>query len=40
MEEFLLDSSTRLSLVDKVGDEYVARELAAEMVNVNPKVKL
>ena len=28
-----------LGLVDKVGDEFVARELAAEMVNIDPKIQ-
>ena len=28
-----------LGLVDKIGDEFVARELAAEMVNVDPKIQ-
>ena len=28
-----------LGLVDKIGDEYVARELAAEMVKIDPKIK-
>ena len=28
-----------LGLVDKVGDEIVARELAAEMVNIDPKIQ-
>ena len=27
-----------LGLVDEVGDEYVARELAAKMVNIDPKI--
>ena len=29
----------KLGLVDKVGDEFVARELAAEMVNIDPKIQ-
>ena len=28
-----------LGLVDEVGDEFVARELAAEMVNIDPKIQ-
>jgi len=28
-----------LGLVDKIGDEFVARELAAEMVNIDPKIQ-
>ncbi len=28
-----------LGLVDKVGDEFVAREMAAEMVNIDPKIQ-
>jgi len=28
-----------LGLVDKVGDEFVAREIAAEMVNIDPKIQ-
>ena len=28
-----------LGLVDKVGDEFVARELAAEMVKIDPKIQ-
>ena len=28
-----------LGLVDKVGDEFDARELAAEMVNIDPKIQ-
>jgi len=28
-----------LGLVDKVGDEFVARELASEMVNIDPKIQ-
>jgi len=28
-----------LGLVDEVGDEFVARELAAEMVNIDPKIE-
>ena len=28
-----------LGLIDKVGDEFVARELAAEMVNIDPKIQ-
>ena len=27
-----------LGLVDEVGDEFVARELAAKMVNIDPKI--
>ena len=29
----------KLGLVDKVGDEFVASELAAELVNVDPKIQ-
>ena len=28
-----------LGLVDKLGDEFIARELAAEMVNIDPKIQ-
>jgi len=28
-----------LGLVDEVGDEFVARELAAKMVNIDPKIQ-
>ena len=35
----MLFRSKKLGLVDKIGDEYVARELAAKMVEIDPKIK-
>ena len=28
-----------MGLIDEVGDEFVARELAAKLVNIDPKIK-
>ena len=39
MEEFLLAHAKELGLIDEVGDEFVARELAAKMVIIDPKIQ-
>ncbi len=36
---FTGSQAKELGLVDNIGDEFVARELAAEMVNIDPKIQ-
>ena len=39
MEELTGTQAKDLGLVDEIGDEFVAREIAAKMVNIDPKIQ-
>ena len=39
MAEFYGNSSKRIRFIDEIGDEFVARKIAADMANVDPKIQ-